>query len=148
MEEVTNILNACGETAVKQLRETIRSKSANGALADSIGYEVKEGILQITAAEHLPFVLFGRGPGKPPPRKAIEQWIDAKGIVSEISRQSLAYLIQRKIAQEGTEGVLRGGNMATAVLTPALLSQIKTNLNTFFKNTVVRHMRAAINNKA
>lgn len=43
----------------------------------------------------------GRKPGKYPPRQAIEDWIDAKGLRYDIKKSSLAYLIQRKIAQKG-----------------------------------------------
>lgn len=43
----------------------------------------------------------GRFPGTYPPRKAIEDWIDAKGLKYDIPKSSLAFLIQRKIFREG-----------------------------------------------
>lgn len=43
----------------------------------------------------------GRLPGTYPPRKAIEDWIDAKGLKYDIPKSSLAFLIQRKIFREG-----------------------------------------------
>ena len=50
--------------------------------------------------------LGGRKPGKRPPISAIEDWIEAKGIKaveSEITTSQLAFLIARKIGEEGTK---------------------------------------------
>ena len=47
---------------------------------------------------------YGRAPGRFPPIEAISRWIDAKGIIpQDISKKSLAFLIARKIAREGTK---------------------------------------------
>ena len=43
----------------------------------------------------------GRSAGTYPPRKAIEDWIDAKGLKYDIPKSSLAFLIARKIFREG-----------------------------------------------
>ncbi|MDG3581758.1 hypothetical protein [Galbibacter pacificus] len=50
--------------------------------------------------------LQGRKAGKQPPIEAIEQWIEEKGIKpleEKMSTSTLAYLIARKIGQEGTD---------------------------------------------
>lgn len=52
---------------------------------------------------------FGRKPGKFPPIASIEQWINDKGIVPDIPVRSLAFLIARKIANEGTKYFKQGG---------------------------------------
>lgn len=60
----------------------------------------------------------GRKPGKYPPRQAIEDWIDAKGLRYTIKKSSLAFLIQRKIAQEGIKvpnKYNRGGVVSSVV---------------------------------
>lgn len=44
---------------------------------------------------------YGRNPGTWPPRKAIEDWIDAKKLTYDIPKSTLAFLIQRKIFREG-----------------------------------------------
>lgn len=50
--------------------------------------------------------LAGRRAGKQPPIQAIEKWLNAKGITpieSSMTVSTLAYLIARKIAKEGTK---------------------------------------------
>src|SRR5437868_10822320 len=52
----------------------------------------------------------GRGPGGMPPVFKIEQWIYDKGIIPEkISVKSLAFLIARKIKEQGTILFRHGG---------------------------------------
>ena len=53
-------------------------------------------------SHHSLFVDLGRRAGKRPPISAILQWIDDKRIVpTDISKTSLAFLIARKIGNEG-----------------------------------------------
>lgn len=63
----------------------------------------------ITAPKYTEQLQYGRKPGKFPPLAAIEQWINDKGITPDIPIRSLAYLIARKIAMEGTEYYKQGG---------------------------------------
>jgi len=73
----------------------------------------------------------GRKPGKYPPRKAIEDWIDKKGLTYDIPKSSLAFLIQRKIGREGitvpnkynSGGVI--SNVVTEKRINELIEQIK-----------------------
>lgn len=56
------------------------------------------------AAFHSQFMEHGREPGKFPPRKAIEDWIDSKSSLPAEFREKksqFAFLIARKIAKEG-----------------------------------------------
>lgn len=53
------------------------------------------------------FQKVGRRPGGFPPIDAILNWIEDKGIQSDISKKSLAFLIARKIARSGTD-IFRG----------------------------------------
>lgn len=71
----------------------------------------------------------GRKSGKFPPIQAIRQWIVDKGIVNkikgEISVSSLAFLIARKIAKEGTKYFQQGGtDLISSVITPARIQSI------------------------
>jgi len=72
-------------------------------------------------------LVFGRKPGKFPPIKAIEQWIIDKGITLEnnIKASSLAFLIARKIAKEGTKYFRDGGtDLIESVITPERIQSI------------------------
>lgn len=71
----------------------------------------------------------GRKEGKFPPVQAIKQWIIDKGIVNkirgEISVSSLAFLIARKIAREGTKYYQQGGtDLVDSVITPERIQSI------------------------
>lgn len=71
----------------------------------------------------------GRKPGKFPPIQAIEKWIVDKGIIANIEGNitvsSLAFLIARKIAKEGTEYFKEGGtDLVESVFTPQRVQKI------------------------
>lgn len=74
--------------------------------ADESGTVVSARIIGEKYTEQLQF---GRKPGKFPPLAAIEQWINDKGIVPDIPIRSLAFLMARKIANEGTKYYKQGG---------------------------------------
>ena len=79
---------------------------ASGNFARSLETNVKESqgrvIGVMVGAHHSLFVDQGRRAGKRPPISAILQWIDDKRIVpTDISNHSLAFLIARKIGNEG-----------------------------------------------
>jgi len=65
--------------------------------------EVKNGG-QLVGDDYFQQQITGRKPGKFPPIKSIQQWVDSKGISPEgISKKSLAYAIANKIAKQGTD---------------------------------------------
>lgn len=68
----------------------------------------------------------GRLPGTYPPRKAIEDWIDAKGLKYDIPKSQLAFLIQRKIFREGIKVPNRynAGGVISNVVTQERLQQL------------------------
>ena len=79
---------------------------ASGSFEKSLRNEIKETpgrlIATMVGAHHSLFVDQGRNSGKRPPISAILQWIEDKRIVpTDISKQSLAFLIARKIGNEG-----------------------------------------------
>lgn len=68
---------------------------------------------------------FGRKPGRFPPIDAIEKWISDKGIATDIPIRSLAFLIARKIANEGTKYFRQGGtDLIDSVITPERIDDI------------------------
>ena len=97
--------------------------------------------------------LAGRAAGKQPPIQAIEKWLIAKGITpieSKMKISSLAYLIARKIAKEGTkkENHLQIYNQ---IITPERIEKILEKLNqvnvTAFANEVTIMITKLVNNK-
>lgn len=92
---------------------------ASGQWLDSLEVEASETNARIYGEDYTEYLVNGREPGKFPPIDAIKQWIDDKGIVSDIPVSSLAFLIARKIANEGTEYYKQGGtDLIDAVITP------------------------------
>lgn len=73
--------------------------------------EVQETSGQLYWAHYLKYLVHGRGPGKFPPPDAMRKFVldnphilaDARTRFRNISVNSLAYLIGRKIAREGTD---------------------------------------------
>jgi hypothetical protein len=80
----------------------------------------------------------GRPPGKFPPLKFIEAWIRVKPIrriAERISVSSLAFLIARKIAREGTEIFKKGGSdLISSVITPERVQSIINKVTEFNVN--------------
>ena len=86
----------------------------------------------LTGLTYTEQLVYGRKPGKFPPIKAIEQWIIDKGIQLEnkMKASSLAFLIARKIAKEGTKYFQNGGtDLIESVVTPeriqSIINQVK-----------------------
>ena len=82
---------------------------------------------QIIGMRYTEQLVFGRKPGKFPPIKMIEKWIIDKGISLEknITVSSLAFLIARKIAKEGTKYFQHGGtDLIESVITPERIQSI------------------------
>jgi hypothetical protein len=110
-------LDAYGQVLEDEYREQIADKNAfaSGRLFDSVKHIVQVNDttieLSLELEDYWKWVEEGRAPGKFPPLDKIEEWIrvkpvapypDSKGKVP--SNEQLAFLIGRKIAQEGTEG--------------------------------------------
>lgn len=109
MSAIGEILDKNGQELVKDLQNSMADKrlDASGDTSKSIKYEVQEtqtkSILIIKANRSIGALQHGRKPGGWPPRQAIRKWIDDKPIRPDtISKDSLAFLIQRKI---GTLGI-------------------------------------------
>lgn len=115
---------------VARIQANIQSKpvgkygamNASGKTAQSIHYEITENEVRLYGAKHIFALEFGRGPtlgggtGESL-RDRIRVWIDDKGIEptpgpngKTPSKDSLAFLIARKIHNTGTELFKKGGN--------------------------------------
>lgn len=110
-------LETYGQVLEEQYREQIASTGAfaSGKLFDSVHHIVTVDDhtidLSLSLEDYWKYIEEGRGPGKFPPLDKIEEWIrikpvapypDSRGKVP--SNKQLAFLIGRKIAEEGTEG--------------------------------------------
>lgn len=114
-------LDAFGRSGVEAIVGNIRTLpvtqygpvNASGQLAASVRYELvgRQDGAQLTfwAASYALTAVFGRKPGRRPPMAQLLRWIEAKGILPRPdtkgrvpSKQSLAFLIGRAIAEKGT----------------------------------------------
>lgn len=145
MLSVDLILSQIGDEIVSQIKSDIKGKSlvagypppnASGALYNSIRYEVKDEKLTVYGLDYAYYLQHGRKKGKKPPRDVIRKWIDVKGIQPKpdkngkpISKDSLAFLIQRAIGEKGTLIAQQGGSdFLSSIINESKLSQIKDQL--------------------
>ena len=108
LEREIVVFRQFAEKLVQDIGQSIDSSgvSASGNLKDSLRFEVGPNRLTVFAAPYAKAVEVGRGPSQKAGgdlRGAIRKWIDDKGIIPDgITKDSLAFLITRKIHKEGT----------------------------------------------
>lgn len=132
-EHMRDVLNRFGEELVKQYIENLdqRSIHATRDLANSVHYDVviddRCVAVDLSLLDYWNCIEYGRRAGKFPPLSSIEEWVKVKGIQpmtntqSSVNRwatkrgrlrrndgripsiKSLAYLIGRKIKEEGIQ---------------------------------------------
>jgi hypothetical protein len=105
-------------------RYELSEMNTSGNWAKTITVEISGTGAAITAAGYIT----GRPPGRQPPSEAILKWLEEKGIASsmqkEISLNSLAYLIARKIARSGWKPKVGHEDVINAVATPERIQLI------------------------
>ena len=150
---IDQILMSLGERIVAQLKEDIAKKpitkygavNASGALLNSIRFDVVNGVLRVYALDYIYYLEKGRAGGKAPPRDAIVKWIQDKGIQSTLPVNSLAYLIQRKIAKEGTLIYQQGGSdLVSGIINQGLIDGLKSDLFNAIVDSSVTQIRSNI----
>jgi hypothetical protein len=139
-------LNKLGLELTDRLVKDIQTKrvtkygavNASGRLAKSVRYDVKNSTLTVYAEQYIGALEFGRKPGKRPPRQVIRDWIDEKGIIPNgISKDSLAFLIQRKIGEEGTTIWQQGGSdLVSGIFNDALRKEIENDFYSLIASEV------------
>lgn len=108
---------------------------ASGNWERSLVVDVQRLKATITGAPYTEQLVNGREPGKFPPIAAIRQWILDKPIpfLGKIKLSSLAFLIARKIANEGTNYFKQGGtDLVEAVITPERIQSIIDKVSEFY----------------
>ncbi|HNY54500.1 MAG TPA: hypothetical protein PKI86_02695 [Chitinophagales bacterium] len=105
---------------------------ASGNYEKSLYYFATDKRAIMYGAKYAYQMQYGRNPGTYPPRKAIEDWIDAKKIELKngISKSSLAYLIQRKIFRDGIKvpNKFNQGGVISNVITEERIDTLLTQL--------------------
>jgi len=113
------VIEKFAQDLVAGIRENIRTKNVTGhgpmhttgAAEDSLFYRIEDNALIIGSKwKYIRVLEDGRRPGKFVPLAPIEKWLSDKNIASNIPRKSLAFLISRKIKNEGTALYKQGGN--------------------------------------
>ena len=114
-----------------------KGRSASGAAGRSLTVNVSEQpnkiVGEITGSHYWYYIENGRRPGKRPPIASIEKWIDDRRLtLNGISKQSLAFLIARKIGREGTKGT----PILESVFTPQSLQELAQSIGSAYLSTV------------
>lgn len=125
------ILTEKGNQLIARIQDNIKNKpvtkfgamNASGKTAQSLHFEIDDREFRLYGSGHIFALEYGRKPTSggggsgTSLRDRIRVWIDDKGIEPKpgangkaISKDSLAYLISRKIHNEGTELFKQGGN--------------------------------------
>lgn len=144
IEIVSNILSEWAEKYAIESRENLLRKrgKATGKLLESINFEIELQNTMVYAninmEDYAKFVNDGRGPGKFPPLKEIEDWVKTrgitmkdkpkKGITREREVKTLAFLIGRKISQVGTKPKKFLPRVETTLLRERILKELKLYL--------------------
>ena len=129
------------EAQMELLKEDLAAKhrelgmKASGKWEASLEVDVQRLKGVIRGEDYTEQLVNGRAPGKFPPIAAIKQWILDKNIrfLGQISLSSLAFLIARKIAKDGTKYFQQGGtDLLDAVITPQRIQSIIDSVSEFY----------------
>ena len=130
-------LRQTGGLIVQRLSQGLQEDNsiASGELDKSINFNIKSTdkkiVLDITMLDYWGAVDGGRKAGKQPPIDKIKEWLSYPNVrdkirfgqndsaFSESEKNSLAFLIARKIGRQGT----KGNNFATNVFTSSLITK-------------------------
>ena len=105
---------------------------------------------KILGLEYTGALQFGRGPTKnsggsgPTLRERIEQWIQDKRIISDISVRSLSYAIANKIHAEGTKSFPQGTDLIDSVITPERIDEIVDKVGLLYVDVIVKGLVAEL----
>lgn len=160
-QDTLDALDAFGQKGVAAIVDNIRTlpltrfgpANASGQLAASVRYTVEDNVdtarLTFYAASYALTLVFGRKPGKFPPVGAILDWIEQKGILPKPdakgripSKQSLAFLIGRAIAEKGT--ILHQAGSPSKLLEPVTSTAAVQELTRTVLPTLVQRVVSAL----
>jgi len=129
-QAIEEFLNVVKDTIIQE--QTKQGRVASGKSIDGYDIETADGSGTLYGVNYVGTLETGRKAGKIPQglRFIIRQWMDDKSLFSsekESKKNSIAYLIARKIANEGTALYRSGGN--SGVISNAINEQALTNFS-------------------
>lgn len=139
------IVTEFAQGVIDGIRENIATKRVNGRdpmnssgkAIDSLFYKWNGKTLIIGSIwEFITVLEDGRAPGRKPPREAIADYVDNKPIEGGLSKDSLAYLIQRSIGERGTL-LYRDGGHSGIISDYINEDYIEENLTAKLRNNIV-----------
>lgn len=112
--------------------------------------EVDFYIAEIIGLDYTEQLVQGREPGAMPPIQNLVEWIEAKPITprDNISVESLAWAIAKKIAREGTNYFPEGTDLVEAVITKERIQKIIDNVGELLINDFKLEINEALNRVA
>lgn len=139
-----SILKNFAEEVIAEIRSRI--PNVTGESSASLGYRIDaEGLTIFSSKKYFTVLETGRKPGKRPPIDVIEKWVKDKPITSDISPRSLAFLIARKIGEEGSLLYRQGGNSGVISnsineqrIKEGLIDKINSSLRDYVINEFVK----------
>ena len=90
--------------------------NASGEWLASLEIEIGNDDGKIRGRDYSEQLAQGRRPGKAPPIRHLEKWVNAKLGISGTEATSIAFAISKKIAKEGTSWYKKGGTDLIEVL--------------------------------
>jgi len=114
----------------------VKGMRASGKWANSLEVIANENTVKLMGEEYSQQLETGRQAGQFPPIQAIKQWIIDKGVfnsvLQDISLSSLAFLIARKIANEGWKREKHGGvELISEIVTDIRIQSIIDEVGAF-----------------
>jgi len=131
LNNLSDILNQELETIKQELidKHVSLKMKASGKWIDGLRVEINTNGGALYGEDYTKQLVEGRPSGKFPPINAIKEWIIDKGLVYDISLNSLTFLIARKIANSGTDYYMQGGtDLVSGVITDQRINEILKNL--------------------
>ena len=98
-------LQEIGDELVVRLKREFDQKNLNdtGKAQESLEAVAEENKILLYGLARVLFLQFGRSSGSFPPVDVIREWVERKLGVSEDESKDVAFVIARKIANEGTD---------------------------------------------
>jgi hypothetical protein len=137
-----------GAKIVSQIRQDLVTKNltgfgpsnATGRLSDSLRYEATNEGLRVYALDYIYYLEKGRKPGKRPPVDALIPWVKARGMATDDKQaRSIAFLIARKIGENGTTIFQKGGSdLISAVVSDQMIQQVAIEVGTFLMGQITK----------
>lgn len=116
--------------------------NASGEWLASLEIEVGDDSGKIRGRDYSEQLAQGRKPGKAPPVRQLERWVNAKLGIYGPEATSMAFAISKKIAKEGTSWYQKGGTDLIEVLSePKTIQFIQEQLSAILTVRVAENLQ-------